>query len=86
MCWRRESLVSRWCRSSCLRTFLTQRRALMIADNRIADNAGWDDEVLAAEPATLRDEVVDLAVSMRLTWIACSTARHMLGRADEVIE
>ena len=60
VCWRRESLVSRWCRSSCLRTFLTQRRALMIADNRIADNAGWDDEVLAAELATLRDEDVDL--------------------------
>ena len=27
----------------------TQRRALMIADNRIAENAGWDDEMLAAE-------------------------------------
>src|SRR4029077_14267946 len=27
----------------------TQRRALMIADTRIAENAGWDDEMLAAE-------------------------------------
>src|SRR3954464_11815910 len=40
----------------------TQRRALMIADNRIADNAGWDDEMLAAEMAALRDEDVDLAL------------------------
>ena len=38
----------------------TQRRALMIADNRIAENAGWDDEVLAAELAALRDENIDL--------------------------
>ena len=32
----------------------TQRRALMIADNQIADNAGWDDEMLAAELAALQ--------------------------------
>jgi DNA modification methylase len=38
----------------------TQRRALMIADNRIAENAGWDDEMLAAELAALRDENIDL--------------------------
>ena len=40
----------------------TQRRALMIADNRIADNAGWDDEMLAAELTALKDEDVDLAL------------------------
>jgi DNA modification methylase len=40
----------------------TQRRALMIADNRIAENAGWDDEMLAAEIAALRDEDVDLGL------------------------
>jgi hypothetical protein len=40
----------------------TQRRALMIADNRIAENAGWDDEMLAAELAALRDEDVDLGM------------------------
>src|SRR6476619_1663272 len=38
----------------------TQRRALMIADNQIAINAGWNDEMLAAELAALRDEDVDL--------------------------
>src|SRR5439155_24193527 len=40
----------------------TQRRALMIVDNRIAENAGWDDEMLAAELASLRDEDVDLGL------------------------
>jgi DNA modification methylase len=39
-----------------------QRRALMIADNRIAENAGWDDEMLGAELAALRDEDLDLAL------------------------
>src|ERR1051325_11422812 len=40
----------------------TQRRALMIADNRIAQNAGWDDAMLAAELASLHDENVDLGL------------------------
>ena len=40
----------------------TQRRALMIADNRIAENAGWDDAMLAAELTALQDEDVDLAL------------------------
>jgi DNA modification methylase len=38
----------------------TQRRALMIADNAIATNAGWNDELLAAELAALKDEAFDL--------------------------
>ena len=38
----------------------TQRRALMIADNAIATNAGWDDEMLAAELAALKEEAFDL--------------------------
>jgi DNA modification methylase len=40
----------------------TQRRALMIADNRIAENAGWNEEMLGVELAALRDEDVDLAL------------------------
>ena len=40
----------------------TQRRALMLADNRIAENAGWDDEMLAAELTAFRDENVDLGM------------------------
>lgn len=40
----------------------TQRRALMIADNRIAENAGWDETMLAAELTALKDEDIDLAL------------------------
>ena len=38
----------------------TQRRALMIADNAIATSAGWNDEMLAAELAALKEEAFDL--------------------------
>jgi DNA modification methylase len=34
----------------------SQRRALVIADNRLALNAGWDEEMLALELAALREE------------------------------
>jgi hypothetical protein len=37
-----------------------QRRALVIADNRIAENAGWDEALLRAELAALREEDFDL--------------------------
>lgn len=37
-----------------------QRRALVIADNRLAENAGWDQDLLRAELAALRDEEFDL--------------------------
>lgn len=39
-----------------------QRRALIIADNRIAENAGWDEAMLRAELAALREEEFDLDV------------------------
>lgn len=38
----------------------TQRRALIIADNKLAENAGWDDELLALELAELQDSDFDL--------------------------
>lgn len=41
----------------------TQRRALVIADNRIAENAGWDDEMLRLEMAALEEEDFDLALT-----------------------
>jgi len=41
----------------------TQRRALVIADNRIAENAGWDDELLAIEFA----EIAELGFDLELT-------------------
>ena len=34
----------------------SERRALVIADNRLAMNAGWDEETLALELAALREE------------------------------
>ena len=58
----------------------TQRRALMIADNRIADNAGWDDEMLAAELAALRDEDVDLGL---LGFDEAELDRLLEGSAEE---
>ena len=38
----------------------TQKRAYILVDNRLALNAGWDDELLAAEMATLREDEFDL--------------------------
>ena len=38
----------------------TQRRAYIIADNRLALNAGWNEEVLSAELAQLEREGLDL--------------------------
>lgn len=40
-----------------------QRRALIIADNKIAENAGWDEELLRAELAALKLDAFDLAVT-----------------------
>ncbi len=41
----------------------TQRRALVIADNRIAENAGWDDAMLRVELAALQEDDFDLALT-----------------------
>jgi hypothetical protein len=40
----------------------TQKRAFIIAGNRISDNAGWNDEVLRGELAELNDAELDLAL------------------------
>jgi len=41
----------------------TQRRALVIADNRIAENAGWDDEMLRLELAALAEDDFEVALT-----------------------
>jgi len=41
----------------------TQRRALVIADNRIAENAGWDDAMLQVELTALQDDNFDLSLT-----------------------
>jgi DNA modification methylase len=38
----------------------TQRRALVLADNRLALNAGWDEEMLRVELASLKEKEFDL--------------------------
>ena len=45
--------------------FLTeaQKRAYILADNRLALDAGWDEELLASELAELSDLGVDLELS-----------------------
>jgi hypothetical protein len=48
-----------------------QRRALVIADNRLAQNAGWDEEMLRVELEALREDDFNL---------------DLLGFADEEIE
>jgi hypothetical protein len=40
----------------------TQRRAYVIADNRLAESAGWDEAALAAELSELEHEGLDLAL------------------------
>jgi ParB-like chromosome segregation protein Spo0J len=41
---------------------LAEMRALVIADNKLAENASWDEEMLALELAAIRDEEIDLNV------------------------
>lgn len=41
----------------------TQRRALVIADNRIAENAGWDNAMLRIELDALQEEGFDLDIT-----------------------
>ncbi len=40
-----------------------QRRALVIADNRIAENAAWDDEMLRVELQSLQEDGFDLDIT-----------------------
>ena len=42
----------------------SEKRALMLADNKIALNAGWDMEILADELAELSSEQVDLDIDL----------------------
>ncbi|MFN9960559.1 MAG: DNA methylase N-4, partial [bacterium] len=41
----------------------TQRRALILADNKIAENAGWDEELLRLELIDLKDLDFDLSLT-----------------------
>jgi len=39
-----------------------QKRAYIIADNKLAENAGWDDELLRSELAALQEEDFDVCL------------------------
>jgi DNA modification methylase len=56
----------------------TQRRALVIADNRIAENAGWDEAMLRVELVSLQDDEFDLA----LTGFDADDLADLLGDED----
>src|SRR5580698_4771926 len=40
----------------------SQKRAYVIADNKLAENAGWDDELLRSELAALLEEDFDVSL------------------------
>jgi DNA modification methylase len=56
-----------------------QRRAYIIADNKLALNAGWDDALLAEELARLQDDGFDLA----LTGFSDEELADLLPRIDD---
>jgi hypothetical protein len=39
-----------------------RKRAYIIADNKLAENAGWDDEMLRVEIEALQDESFDVSL------------------------
>jgi hypothetical protein len=56
-----------------------EQRAYVIADNRIAENAGWDREILALELQNL----IDLDFQVQLTGFELGEMDIILGDADE---
>ena len=56
----------------------TQRRAYIIADNKLAENAGWNEEVLAAELADLERDGLDL----KLVGFSDDELEALLASAD----
>lgn len=65
----------------------TQKKAYVIADNKLALNAGWDDELLALEIEDLKEENFDLSLlgftQDELDDIADKIAEEVEGLTDE---
>ncbi len=65
----------------------TQRRALIIADNRIAENAGWDDAMLRIELQSLQEDGFNLDITGfdadALTEIMAGEETTVDGNTDE---
>jgi len=60
-----------------------QRRALMIADNQITINGGWNDEMLAVELAALKEDAFDLDL---LGFDDVEIDRLLAGTGDETAD
>ena len=65
----------------------TQRRALVLADNKLALNAGWDEEMLRVEIESLKDDDFNLDVvgftSQELDDLLCDPEETRDGLTDE---
>ena len=59
----------------------TQRRALVLADNRLALNAGWDEEMLRVGLESIRDDGFDL----ELTGFSGDELEDLLRGPEEVV-
>jgi hypothetical protein len=59
----------------------TQKRAYILADNKLAENAGWDEELLAAELEALKLEEYDLA----LTGFSEKELEELLGTGGPIV-
>ena len=57
----------------------TQKRAYILADNKLALNAGWDTELLKVEIATLQEENFDAL----LTGFSDEEMKELLGETEE---
>ena len=64
-----------------------QKRAYVIADNKLALNAGWDDEMLALEIKDLQEEDFDISLlgfeDAELEKIMAAVAEEVQGLTDE---
>jgi DNA modification methylase len=60
----------------------TQRRALVIADNRIAENAGWDEAMLRAELEALQED----GFNLDLTGFDADTLADLLAGGETTTE
>jgi len=65
----------------------TQRRALIIADNKLALNAGWDDDMLRVELESLKEDAFDLDLvgftDEELDAILAGGEQAVEGKTDE---
>jgi DNA modification methylase len=68
----------------------TQKRAFILADNRIAENAGWDNEILRTELTGLKDADLDLGLlgfdEDELAALFAETASEVAASEEEAPE